>query len=86
MPDYPKIPDLAKLSEQISLYAQLKHEYGNKKISPVLKQAEKDLKSALKKIKNLAPDKKLTEKEPNDLEMIKKTSACRPPKNVGQIQ
>jgi len=72
---YPEIPDLKGLSEQISLYAQLKHEYGNKKIKPVLKQAEKDLKKALKKIRTLATDKKLALKEPDDLLSIR---ALRP--------
>ncbi|MFC1479625.1 ADP-ribosylglycohydrolase family protein, partial [Planctomycetota bacterium] len=72
---YPRIPDFSSLAEQLSLYAQLKAEYGSEGIEPVLKEAEKELKSALSKLKKLPVDKDLAEKEPNNLLKIQ---AVRP--------
>jgi len=64
---YPKIPDLKGLVEKVSLYTQLKHEYGAKNILPLLKKAERFLKEVVKEIKNLPINQKLTKNEPNDL-------------------
>jgi len=69
---YPKIPDYNRLIEQIIVYSQLKHEYGAKSISPILSQAEKDLKVALSKLKKLPIDKGLAKSRPNDLMSIRK--------------
>ena len=72
---YPKLPDFWKLTENLTLYSQLMHEYGAGGIKPVLNEVEKDLKSALAKIKKLPIDTKLSKQEPNDLISIQ---ALRP--------
>ncbi len=72
---YPKVPDYRGLARELELYAQLKHEYGVKNIARVLARAEKAMKTALKELKKLPADKKLAQKEPNDL---KKIRALRP--------
>lgn len=59
----------------IAVYSQLKHEYGSKGIAPLLKQAEKDLKTALATLKSLPIDKELAASEPNSLKAIR---ALRP--------
>ncbi|MFH1073851.1 MAG: ADP-ribosylglycohydrolase family protein [Candidatus Firestonebacteria bacterium] len=64
---YPKIPKLGWWANEIVSYAQLKHEYGTKNISPVLKKAENSLKEIVKTLKNLPINQKLAKKEPNDL-------------------
>jgi ADP-ribosylglycohydrolase len=69
---YPKIPDYNRLIEQITLYSQLKHEYGAKRISPILSKAEKDLKLALSNLKKLPIDKGLAKSRPNYLMSIRK--------------
>ena len=73
---YPKIPNLNNLIEQLTVYSQLKHEYGAKNIEPILKKAEETLKKALTEIRNLPIDKDLAIKEPNELNSIK---LLRPP-------
>ena len=72
---YPKIPDLVGLSQQMGLYAQLKHEYGSKNIERLANKAERDLQAALRKLKALPVDKKLAAAEPNSLKAIQ---ALRP--------
>jgi ADP-ribosylglycohydrolase len=72
---YPVVPAFKALGDQLSLYSQLKHEYGARNVAPVLKQAESALKSALKKLKALPIDKKLAMREPSEL---KKIQALRP--------
>lgn len=69
---YPKIPGYSALTSQLTLYSQLKHEYGAKNIAPILKQAEKDLQSALAELKKLPIDKGMAAREPNALVSIKK--------------
>ena len=69
---YPKTPDLSKLVSQLSLYSQLKHEYGAKNIPSILKRAEKDLRSALLELKKLPIDKAMAAREPSDLASIKR--------------
>ena len=73
--EYPKTPDLTKLSEEVRLYAQLKHEYGAKGIASVLAEMEKALKTATAKLKKLPVDKGLARQEPDDLRAIQ---AIRP--------
>jgi len=72
---YPNVPDLEELSRQIGLYSQLKYEYGSKGIQPVINKAERDLRTAISKLKALAIDKKLAATEPNGLKAIQ---ALRP--------
>jgi len=69
---YPKIPDYNALISQLVLHSQLKHEYGAKNIPPILKQVEKDLRSALAELKNLPIDRAMAVREPNGLMEIKK--------------
>jgi ADP-ribosylglycohydrolase len=69
---YPELPNLNKLVDKIICYSQLKHEYGVKNISRILKKAEKSLNYIINDIKKLKIDKELTKKEPNDLKSIKK--------------
>ena len=73
---YPKIPNFINLIDQLTLYSQLKHEYGAKNIEPILERAEATLKSALTEIRDLPIDKNLAKKEPNDLNRIR---ILRPP-------
>ena len=68
---YPEIPDYNKLGELITLYAQLKHEYGAKNISPILARTETALKSVLEELKTLSIDSELAKREPNDLHEIR---------------
>ena len=67
---YPALPDFKQLSDQMMFYTQLKAEYGAKNIAPILKDAEKSLKTSLKKLKKLPVDKKLAAREPNKLKAI----------------
>ena len=69
---YPKIPGLSELASQLALYSQLKHEYGAKNCSPILKRAEKDMQSALAELKRLPIDRGMADREPDDLASIKK--------------
>ncbi|MBN1901442.1 ADP-ribosylglycohydrolase family protein, partial [Candidatus Sumerlaeota bacterium] len=73
--NYPKLPDFGRLTEDIALYSQLRHEYGAKGIQPILDKIEKFLKSAANQIRKLPIDKNLSRKEPNDLPSIQ---ASRP--------
>ena len=72
---YPKQPDFNRIIDQLSLYSQLKHEYGSTGIESVLAEAEATLKASLGELKGLPLDEELAKKEPNDLEAIK---ALRP--------
>ena len=75
---YPKIPNWQILCEQLTVYSQLKHEYGSKKIGVHLKEAECAIKKAINDIKKLPIDKKLASKEPNDLAKIKQLRSQGP--------
>ncbi len=72
---YPKIPEFRKLIEQLALYSQLKHEYGAKRIDPILARAERNLKAALRDLKKLPIDKDMADREPDSLAAIR---ALRP--------
>ena len=65
-----RIPDFNKLTEQITLYAQLKSEYGAAGIHTVLSDAEQKFRSALAQIKKLPIDRTLAKEEPNNLSAI----------------
>jgi ADP-ribosylglycohydrolase len=69
---YPRLPDYWRLVNRIKDYTQLKHEYGTKGMEPVLAEGERALNKVLKKIGKLPIDKRLAEKEPNNLEAIKR--------------
>jgi ADP-ribosylglycohydrolase len=73
---YPDIPNFNHLIDQLTLYSQLKHEYGAKGITTILKKTEETLKNALIEIRKLPIDKELAKKEPNDLNSIQ---LLRPP-------
>ena len=72
---YPKLPDFRNLTQQLELYAQLKHEYGAKGIGAVLSDAHKALRSSLARLKRLPVDRELRQREPDDLRGIR---ALRP--------
>lgn len=72
---YPEIPDYRHLIDQITLYAQLKHEYGATGISPLLAEVETALSHALATMKALPESAELAAHEPNDLPGIQ---ALRP--------
>ena len=72
---YPKTQQLHELTEKIKVYAQLKHEYGAKGVTPLLKRAESALKTALAELRKLPADRDLAKLEPNDLPSIQ---ALRP--------
>ncbi|NQT92636.1 MAG: ADP-ribosylglycohydrolase family protein [Lentisphaerae bacterium] len=68
---YPKMPAFNELTSLIDLYAQLKTEYGAAGVGPVLKRAERALRSCLRDLEQLPPDPALGAKEPNDLARIR---------------
>jgi ADP-ribosylglycohydrolase len=68
---YPKQPDLNGIVGQMSLYAQLKHEYGAAGIESVFAEAEKALSACLDRMRNLPIDPELAKKEPNELRKVK---------------
>ncbi|MCL2741129.1 MAG: ADP-ribosylglycohydrolase family protein, partial [Oscillospiraceae bacterium] len=67
---YPRMPDLKRLADRIGLYATLGHEYGCVGMEAIAAEAEAALKSALERVKALAPDPALSAKEPDGLEGI----------------
>lgn len=62
---YPAMPDLKNLSEQLACWTQKLHEYGATGIEAVVKRAEKDLRAALARIQKLPIDATLAKREPN---------------------
>ncbi|NLF38846.1 ADP-ribosylglycohydrolase family protein [bacterium] len=70
--NYPKLPEWNKLTNALSEYSRLKHEYGAKGIAPLVRQAEKALHAALAGLKRLPIDRNLAKKEPNALDAIKR--------------
>jgi len=72
---YPKLPDFNELARNLVDYAQLQHEYGARGIAPILKDAERALRAATKRIRALPVDRELAKKEPNELTSIR---ALRP--------
>ena len=53
---YPEIPNYRQLIDHLTLYAQLKHEYGAEGIPQVLAEAEAALNRALDTLKAKATD------------------------------
>ena len=72
---YPQTPDYRRLIDQITLYAQLKHEHGAEGIAPILAQTESALQKAIDKLRALQGDAEMALREPDDLPTIQ---ALRP--------
>ena len=72
---YPEIPNYRQLIDHLTLYAQLKHEYGAEGIPQVLAEAEAALNRALDTLKALPESGELAAREPNTLSAIQ---ALRP--------
>lgn len=68
---YPKTPNFKQLAEELTLYAQIKSEYGATGVSGPLTDAAKALRSALTELKRLPIDQDLAKQEPNALEKIR---------------
>lgn len=69
---YPKLSNINKITDYISEYSKLMHEYGAEGIDSVLKDVEKDLLSGLDRIKKLPVDKGMSANEPDSLNEILK--------------
>jgi ADP-ribosylglycohydrolase len=72
---YPTMPEFSKLADLIALQAQLKTEYGSKRVTSPLLRAERAMRAALRELQALPADRELARREPNDLEAIR---ALRP--------
>ena len=72
---YPAQPDFNGIINQLSLYAQLKHEYGATEVSDAYQEAKAALERSVDRMKNLPIDGDLAEQEPNELAAIQ---ALRP--------
>ena len=72
---YPPLPDFKRLTEEITFYAQLKHEYGAKGIPAILREVEHHLRTAASHLKRAPIDQDLAAREPNDFLNIR---ALRP--------
>ena len=75
MKPYPNTEEVDRLVGQLKLHAQLQHEYGASGLRAALKEAERGLAAALKKLEKLPADSRMAAREPNDLESIQ---ALRP--------
>lgn len=75
---YPKVPDFKRLADILTLYSQLKHEYGAKNVAPILRKTEKMLWSAVRELQSLPIDRELTKQEPNDLQKIQQLRPAGP--------
>jgi len=75
---YLRIANYQELLNQITLYSQLKHEYGTKDVQIVLDYVERILRTSVRAIKQLPIDKELARKEPNDLAKIRRLRARGP--------
>ncbi len=69
---YPKVPDLRRYSDALSLYAALKTEYGAAGIQPILADAERALRDALARLRALPVDPLLRAREPDGLPAIRR--------------
>lgn len=75
MSAYPRLPEYRKLTDELALYSQLKHEYGAAGIGPVLEKAASALRKALAELKGLPVDEALARREPDAIGDIR---ALRP--------
>jgi ADP-ribosylglycohydrolase len=69
---YPRTDDLARLTGQLQLYAQLQHEYGAPGIGRIVARARSALSSELRKLRALKPGRDVAGREPNGLAAIHK--------------
>lgn len=69
--EYPTIPELSGLIEQLTEYGRLKHEYGARGISGLFAKAETGLRSIIGGLKELPIDRELSAAEPDDLASIR---------------
>jgi len=69
--EYPTIPELSGLIEQLTEYGRLKHEYGAQGVSGLFAKAETGLRSILGGLKELPIDRELSAAEPDDLASIR---------------
>jgi ADP-ribosylglycohydrolase len=70
--NYPAITNLPGFVNKIELYTQLKHEYGAKKIEPIIARIEQALKAALHQLQTLPVDRAMVEREPDNREAIRR--------------
>lgn len=75
---YPKFDALDQLTEQLKLYAQLKHEHGVRGIPATLKTAEKALRQAIAELKMQRIDPQRAKREPSRLAHIRRLRAHGP--------
>lgn len=73
---YSENPDYDGLVRLVAQWAELKRDYGATGVASILAQAEQALELAIEELKELPIDPGLTEREPNDLQEIKR---LRPP-------
>jgi ADP-ribosylglycohydrolase len=72
MKKLPAIPEFNKLTEALTLYAQLKAGHGAKGIARPLAKAERALRESLRELKALPADRRLAKEEPNSLQAIRR--------------
>ena len=73
---YLETPDYDRLVKLVVQYAELKRDYGATGVAAILARAEQALELAVEDLKELPVDPGLAEREPNDLQEIKR---LRPP-------
>lgn len=73
--NYPELPDCKSLTNALTEWSRLQHEYGCRGVAPILAGAGRDLQSALRRLRALRPDPRLAAAEPSGLAAIR---ALRP--------
>jgi ADP-ribosylglycohydrolase len=73
--NYPETSEIKRLCHQISEYARHKHEYGAKRLEPVLAQVEKALARGMRDMRALPTGREVAARTPDSLHAIK---ALRP--------
>src|SRR5688572_25288352 len=62
---YPEIPNFKLLTDELTAYAQMKHEYGAKGTGAILRDVERRIKAAAAKLNALPTDRQMARREPN---------------------
>ena len=70
--NYPDTSKCRKLISEIEMYVQQKHEFGAKKLTVILAEAENLLRVSLQKVKDSPVNETEKANEPDELDMIKK--------------
>lgn len=83
--NYPNIPDLNAVVNEIIEYVRLKAEYGNTELDSFVLTLENSLKTSLAKVKELPIDPDLAKEEPNELAEIRKLRPVGPRKMWDKI-